>query len=97
MENKPTSLPVVSLGKALNGTPPSLRYVADRWCTRTSPGYSCEAANSRRDVVVSLRASERKVWSSKLYRSITGIRQEGHPEFKMLFCSSTKSGSKAIV
>ena len=43
MENKPASLLVVSLGKALNGTPPL--YVADRWPTRTSPDYNCEVAN----------------------------------------------------
>ena len=29
----------------------------------------------------SLRALERKVWSSKLNRNTTGIRQEGHSEF----------------
>ena len=49
MENKPASLLVVSLGKALNGTPPPLcgRQVAYpyRWPTRTSPGYNCEVAN----------------------------------------------------
>ena len=48
-------------------------------------------------VVVSLRASERKVWSSKLYRNTIGIRQEGHPEIKVLRCYSTKSDSKASV
>ena len=41
---------------------------------------------SRRDVVVSLWASQRKVWSLKLYGNNTGIRQEGHPELKVL-CS----------
>ena len=40
---------------------------------------------------------EQKVWSSKLYRNTAGIRQEGHPEFKVLPCSSKKSGSKASV
>ena len=45
--------------------------------------------------MVLLRASEQKVWSSKLYRSIAGIRQEGHPGFKVLRCSSKKSDSKA--
>ena len=43
MENKPASLLVVSLGKALNGMPPPL--VAHRWPTCTSPGYNCEVAN----------------------------------------------------
>ena len=40
MENKPASLLVVSLGKALNGTPPPLcgRQVAP-------PDYNCEVAN----------------------------------------------------
>ena len=40
VENKQASLLVVSLGKALNGTPPPL-------CgpTRTSPDYDCEVAN----------------------------------------------------
>ena len=52
---------------------------------------------SRSGVVVSLRASGRKVSSSKLYKNTTGIRQEGHPEFKVLRCSSRKSGSKASV
>ena len=37
---------------------------------------------------LSLRVSERKVWSSKLYTYTTGIRQEGHPEFKVLRCSN---------
>ena len=37
MENKPASLLVVSLGKALNGTPPPL-------CGR-QVDYNCEAAN----------------------------------------------------
>ena len=53
--------------------------------------------SSRRAVVVSLRASERKVRSSELYRNTTGIRQEGHSEFKVLRYSSTKSGVKASV
>ena len=52
---------------------------------------------SRRDVVVLLRVSERKVWSSKLYRNTAGIRQEGHPEVEVLRCSSTKSGSESSV
>ena len=43
MENKPASSLVVSLGKALNGTPHL--YVEDRWPSRTSPDYNCEAAN----------------------------------------------------
>ena len=43
MENKPASLLVVSLGKALKGTPHL--YVADRRPSRTSPGYNCEVAN----------------------------------------------------
>ena len=43
MENKSVSLFVVSLGKALYRTPHL--YVADRWPTRTSPGYNCEIAN----------------------------------------------------
>ena len=50
-----------------------------------------------RGVVVSLRALERKLWSSKFCRNTTGIPQEGHPEFEVLRCSSTKSGSKASV
>ena len=52
---------------------------------------------SRRGIVVLLHASEQKVGSSKLYRNTAGIRQEGHPEFKVLLCSSKKSGSKASV
>ena len=40
VENKPASLLVVPLGKALSGTPHL--YVADRWPTRTSPDYNCE-------------------------------------------------------
>ena len=48
-----------------------------------------------RGVVVLLRASEQKVWSSKLCGSTAGIRQEGHPKFKVLCCSSKKFGSKA--
>ena len=52
---------------------------------------------SRRGVAVSLRASEQKVWSSKLNRNTAGIRQEGHMEFKVLRCSSKKSGSKSSV
>ena len=45
MENKPASSLVMSLGKALNGTPPPLcgRQVA--YPGRTSPGYNCEVAN----------------------------------------------------
>ena len=43
MENNPASLLVVSLGKHLTGR--LHLYVADRCCTRTSPGYNCEAAN----------------------------------------------------
>ena len=43
MQNMPASLLVVSLGKALNGTPPSL---CSRQVThRTSSGYNCEVAN----------------------------------------------------
>ena len=42
MENKPASLLVVSLGKALTGR--LHLYVADRWPTRTSPDYNCEVA-----------------------------------------------------
>ena len=53
--------------------------------------------HSRCRVVVLLRASEQKVWSSKLYINTTGIRQEWHPEFKVLRCSSKKSGLKASV
>ena len=67
--------------------------------------WMCRASHSIRGmtkrkwggVVVSLRASERKVWSSKLYENTTGIRQEGHPEFEVLRYSSTKSGSQAKV
>ena len=55
------------------------------------------ASGSRRGLVVLLRASEQKVWSSKLYRNTAVVRQEGHREFKVLRCSSTKSGSKASV
>ena len=33
----------------------------------------------------------------KLYENTTGIRQEGHREFKVLRYSSTKSGSQAKV
>ena len=52
---------------------------------------------SRRGVVVLLRASEREVWSSKRFRNTSGMRLEGHPEFKVVRCSSTKSASKANV
>ena len=48
-------------------------------------------------VVVLLQASEQTVWSSKRYRNIAGICQKGEPEFRMLYCSSKKSGSKASV
>ena len=51
----------------------------------------------RRAVVVLLRASKRKLWSSKLYCNTAGIRREGHAEFKVLRCSSAKCGSKASV
>ena len=51
----------------------------------------------RRGVVVLLQALEQKVWSSKPYRSTAGICQEGHPEFKVLRCSSKKSGVKVSV
>ena len=51
----------------------------------------------KRGVEVLLQASERKVWSSKLYRNTGGIRQEGHRKFKVLRCSSTKSDSKVSV
>ena len=54
-------------------------------------------SSSLRGVLVSLLASERKVWSSKLYSNTIGLRQKGHPEFTVLRCSSTKSGSKASV
>ena len=50
-----------------------------------------------RGVVVLLRVLEQKVLSSKLYRNTAGIRQEEHPEFKVLHCSSKKSDSKASV
>ena len=43
VENKPASLLVVSLGKALNGTPHL--YVEDRWPTRISPGYNCKVTH----------------------------------------------------
>ena len=33
----------------------------------------------------------------KFYKSAVGIRQEGHPEFKVLRCFSKRSGSKARV
>ena len=52
---------------------------------------------SRRGVVELLRASEQKVWCSELYRITAGVCEEGHPEFKVLRCSSKKSGSKASV
>ena len=43
VENKPASLLAVSLGRLLAGR---LRfYVADRWPTRTSPGYNCKVAH----------------------------------------------------
>ena len=48
-------------------------------------------------VVVLLQASEHKVGSSKLYKNIVGICQEGHPEFKVLCYSGKKSGSKVSV
>ena len=54
-------------------------------------------ATSRRGGVVLLRASEQNVWSSKLNRNTASISQEGHPELKVLRCSSKKSGSKASV
>ena len=47
--------------------------------------------------MVLLRTSERNTWSLKLYRDTAGIHQEGHPKFKVLHCSSTKSGLKASV
>ena len=47
-------------------------------------------------VVVFLHASEQKVWSSKLYRKIAGIRQKGHPELKMLRYCSRKSIRKRV-
>ena len=50
-----------------------------------------------RGEVVLLQASELKVWSSKLYKKTAGIRQDGHPKFKVLCRSSTKSGSKVSV
>ena len=43
VENKPASLLVVSLCKALNGR--LHLYVEDRWPSRTSPDYNCEVAN----------------------------------------------------
>ena len=52
---------------------------------------------SRRGVVVLLRASERKVWSLKLFQNTAGIRQKGHTEFNVRRCSNKKSGSKASV
>ena len=61
------------------------------------PVLNLDIGRSRRGVVVSLRALNRKIWSSKLYRNTTGIRQKGHPEFKVLRCSSTKSGSRVSV
>ena len=48
-------------------------------------------------VVVLLQASKQKISSSKLYRNIADICQQGHPEFKVLCCSSNESGSKASV
>ena len=45
---------------------------------------------SRCGVVVSLRASEQKVLSLKFYKSTIRIRQEGHPEFKVLRWLSKK-------
>ena len=48
-------------------------------------------------VVALLWALKQKVLSSKLYRSTTGIHQEGHLEFKLLRCSSKKSGLKTSV
>ena len=59
--------------------------------------YGVKDRSSRHGVVELLRALEQKVWSSKLYRNTAGIRQEGHPEFKVPRCSSKKSGSKASV
>ena len=38
--------------------------------------------SSRHGVVELLRASEQKVWCSKLYRNTVGICQESNPEFK---------------
>ena len=43
MENKPASLLVVSMGKALTGC--LHLYMEDRWPTGTLPGYNCEVAN----------------------------------------------------
>ena len=48
-------------------------------------------------ILSSMRASEQMVWSLKLNRNTAGILQEGHPEFKVLRCSSKKSGSKVSV
>ena len=50
---------------------------------------------NRCGVVVSLRASKRKVWASKFYEITISNRKKGHLEFKVQRCSSTKSFSKA--
>ena len=43
VEDKPASVLVMSLGKALTGR--LHFYVADRWPTRTSPGYNSAVTN----------------------------------------------------
>ena len=58
------------------------------FCISQSYGHICEK--------LSLRASERKVWSSKLYKYTSGIRQEGHPKFKVLRCSKKSLVRKRV-
>ena len=41
--------------------------------------------------------AERKVWSSKFYKSAIGSCREGYSEFKVLLCYRVKSGSKTVV
>ena len=79
----------------LNWTKSILYFEKLRSNIYTFSDISAVPHRSRCGVVVSLRASERKVWSLKFYRNTAGICQEGHQEFKVLRCSSTKSVSKA--
>ena len=51
---------------------------------------------SRHGVVVVVTGFGSKGLEFKIFKSTCGIRQEGHPEFKVLLCSSKKPGSKVV-
>ena len=70
------------------------------WCCGSESSFSLFlflTGISYRGIVIFLQAFEQKVLSLKFYKSTIKIRQERHPKFKVLCCSSKMFDSKVSV